>query len=83
MAKEVSMVAKIYTDDQKYSGVDDSFDFKLTIIHDICNRSGLPPEGYMTAFPTMLKGLAQAHYYNCSLSGKSFDDACANMRNFF
>ena len=77
------MVSKIYTDDQKYSGVDDSFDFKLTIFHDICNRSGLPPDGYMTAFPTMLKGLAQAHYYNCSLSSKSFDDACAHMRNFF
>ena len=80
--KEVSTVAKIYTDDQKYSGVD-SFDFKLTIFYDICNRSSLPPEGYMTAFPTILKGLAQAHYYNCSLSSKSFDGACAHIRNFF
>jgi hypothetical protein len=82
-SKEVATIAKIYTDDQKYSGVSDSFDFKLTIFYDICNRSGLPHEGYMTAFPTMLKGLAQAHYYNCSLSNKPFDAACAHMRNFF
>jgi hypothetical protein len=37
----------------------------------------------MTAFPTMLKGLAQAHYYNCSLSTKPFNAACTHMRNFF
>lgn len=81
--KEVAIVAKIYTEEQKYSGVSDSFDFKLTVFYDICSRSGLPQEGYMAAFPTMLKGLAQAHYYNCSLSAKSFDSACAHMRNFF
>lgn len=81
--REVATIAKIYTDDQKYSGVGDSFDFKLTIFYDICNRSGLPQDGYMAAFPTMLKGLAQAHYYNCSLSTKPFDAACAHMRNFF
>jgi hypothetical protein len=57
-SKEVATIAKIYTDDQKYSRVSNSFDFKLTIFYDICNRSSLPHEGYMTAFPTMLKGLA-------------------------
>jgi hypothetical protein len=82
-SKELATVAKLYTDDQKYTGVDDSFDFKLTIFHDICNRAGLPPDGHMIAFPTMLKGLAQAHYYNCSLSTKPFDAACTHMRNFF
>ena len=37
----------------------------------------------MTAFPTMLKGLAQQHYYNSGLSTKTFDAACAHIRNFF
>jgi hypothetical protein len=63
--------------------VDDSFDFNLTIFYNICNRSGLLPEGYMTAFLTMLKELAQAHFYNCNLSTKPFDAACIYMRNFF
>ena len=80
---EVAIIAKIYTDDQKYSGVDNSFDFKLTIFYDICNRASLLPEGYMTMFPTMLKRLAQAHYYNCSLSSKLFDATCTYIQNFF
>jgi hypothetical protein len=57
-SKEAVTIVKIYTDDQKYNGVSDSFNFKLTIFYDICRRSSLPPEGYMTAFPIILKGLA-------------------------
>jgi hypothetical protein len=81
--KEIATVTKIYTDDQKYSGVDDSFDFKLAIFYDIYNRSSLPPKGYIATFPIMLKGLTQAHYYNYSLSTKPFDPACTYMQNFF
>jgi len=57
-SKEAATIAKIYTDDQKYNRVSNSFDFKLTIFYNICKRAGLPPKGYITAFPTMLKGLA-------------------------
>jgi hypothetical protein len=56
-SKEAVIIAKIYTDDQKYNGVSNSFNFKLTIFYDIYRRSGLPPEGYISAFPTILKGL--------------------------
>ena len=73
----------MYTDDQKYDGINDSFDFKLTIFKDICRRAGLQPEGYMLAFPGMLKGLAQDHYYSRTLAGKTYAKACAYMRRFF
>jgi len=56
-SKEAATIAKIYTDDQKYDGVSNSFDFKLTIFYNICKRASLPPKGYITAFLTMLKGL--------------------------
>jgi hypothetical protein len=82
-SKEAATIAKIYTDSQKYDGTSDSFDFKLTIFYDICKRSGLPPNGYMIAFPTMLKGLAQEHYYNSNLSTRPFLEACDHIRNFF
>jgi len=82
-SKEAATIAKIYTDDQKYDGVSDSFNFKLTIFYDICKRAGLPPKGYITAFPTMLKGLAQDHYYNSSLLTRLFTEACNYMRYFF
>ena len=57
-SKEVATIAKIYMDDQKYDGVSNSFNFKLTIFYNIYKRSGLPPEGHIVAFPSILKGLA-------------------------
>jgi hypothetical protein len=80
--KEIATVAKVYTDGQKYNG-STSFDYKLTIFYNICKRSGLPREGYATAFPTMLKGLAEEHYYSSNLADRSFEDTCIYMRNFF
>ena len=68
--KEAATIVKIYTDDQKYNGVSDSFNFKLTIFYNIYRRSGLPFKGYISTFPTILKGLVQVYYYNYSLSTK-------------
>jgi hypothetical protein len=56
-SKEAATIIKIYTDDQKYNSVSDSFNFKLTIFYNICKRSGLLFKGYITIFPTILKGL--------------------------
>ena len=82
-SKEAATIMKIYTDDQKYNSISNSFNFKLTIFYNICRRSSLPPKGYITAFPTILKGLAQAHYYNYSLSTKQFNAAYTYIQNFF
>jgi len=57
-SKEAATITKIYTDDQKYNKVSNSFNFKLTIFYNICKRASLPSKGYITAFLTMLKGLA-------------------------
>jgi hypothetical protein len=76
-------VAKIYTDEQKYDGTNGSFDYKLTIFLDICQRVDLPQEALMRAFPTMLKGLAQDHFYNNKLLQRTYDEACTNIRSFF
>jgi hypothetical protein len=65
-------VAKIYTDEQKYNGTNGSFDHKLTIFLDICNRVELLEEALMRAFPTMLKGLALDRYYNALLSQRTY-----------
>jgi hypothetical protein len=73
----------MYTEEQKYSGVNESFDYKLKIFYNICKRAGLPNTAYINAFPTMLKGLAQDHFYNHDLSKRPFDQACTHLRNFF
>jgi hypothetical protein len=82
-SKEAAMVTKMYTDSQKYNRVSDSFDFKLAIFEDICRRAGLQPDSYMIVFPTMLKGLVQDHYYNHTLSARTYSEACTYIQNFF
>jgi hypothetical protein len=73
----------MYTDKQKYSGVDESFNYKLRIFYNICKRSGLPPAGYTKAFLTMLKGLTQNNYYNYKLSRRLFSNICTYFCDFF
>ena len=79
-------MAKVYTDEAKYSGEDDSFDHKLMIFHDLCARSDIPPEVRIKVFPVMLKGLALDHYYsNISANGTPNNLAmvCEAMRAYF
>jgi hypothetical protein len=82
-SKQVADVAKIYTDDQKYDGTNGSLDHKLTIFWDICERVELPEHAQMKAFPAMLKGLAQDHFYSNRLSKRTMSEACNHLRNFF
>jgi hypothetical protein len=82
-AKLIGEVAKIYTEAQKYDGTNGSFDQKLAIFLDICQRIELPEEALVRAFPTMLKGLAQDHFYNNQLSQRTYEEACTNIRSFF
>jgi hypothetical protein len=76
-------VAKIYIKEQKYNSTNSSFDYKLTIFLDICNRIKLLKEGYLRAFLTMLKGLALNYFYNAFLLQRTFQEACNNIRGFF
>lgn len=85
-SRELSNLAKIYTNDAKYSGCNDSFIFKLEIFHDICARADVPPEAKMKTFPTMLKSLALNYYYsNISTSAVTlnFDPVCNSIKNYF
>ena len=83
-AKLISEVAKQYSDDMKFTGTSGgSFDYKLTIFLDICQRVELPRESVMRAFPTMLKALALEYFYNNRLSHQPFETVCTNIRNFF
>ena len=77
--KEVAIVAKMYTDSQKYNRVSESFDFKLAIFKDIYRRAGLQLDNYKIAFPMMLKGLVQDHYYNCGLLARTYAEAYTHI----
>ena len=36
-SKEIANIAKIYTKEQKYSGINKSLNYKLIIFYNICN----------------------------------------------
>lgn len=76
--RELSNLAKIYTDKAKYSSEDDSFDYKLTIFQDICAGADVTHEAKLKAFPTMLKGLGLDYYCSNVSIGVSmpFDEVC-------
>jgi hypothetical protein len=73
----------MYTDNQKYSSINKSFNYKLKIFYNIYKRSRLPLAGYAKAFPTMLKGLTQDNYYNYKLSRRLFSDIYTHFHDFF
>jgi hypothetical protein len=75
-SKEAAIIAKIYTEDQKYNRISKSFNFKLAIFINICKRADLKSDSYITAFLIMLKRLVQNYYYNHNLSAKTFNKAC-------
>ena len=79
-------LAKLYTDEQKYSGDNDTFDYKYGIFLSHCERTNVPREAYLKAFPTMLKGAALNYYYtSCNLNPRisSLTELCENIRSYF
>ena len=79
-------MAKLYTDEAKYSGENDNFDFKLTIFTDLCQKADIPKQEFSQAYSTMLRGLALDHYYTNLKSNPlsvSFDKLCESTRNYF
>jgi len=53
----------MYTEDNKYSGEDNNFNFKLTIFHNLYSRANMLQEAKVKAYPTILHSLALNYYY--------------------
>ncbi|KAI1000719.1 hypothetical protein K3495_g7477 [Podosphaera aphanis] len=68
--KELANLARMYENDMKYRGEQDSFDFKLAIFLDHCERADIPDHIRAKAYPTMLSGAALNHYYANIASNK-------------
>lgn len=79
-------LARIYTDDLKYSGEGESFDYKYNIFIDLCEKVEIPSEAYFKAFSTMLKGTALKHYYTSIKPNPRITqlcEICDNIRQTF
>ena len=78
--RELSIIIKIYTEESKYGGNRDSFNFKLAIFHNICGYADILYKAKAKAFPIMLKGLVLNFFYlNNTINKSSFQDICSTV----
>lgn len=83
--KELSNLARIYNSEMKYTGDQDSFDYKMTIFLDNCKRADIPDHVLAKAYPIMLSGPAISHYYSNMASNNqaTFKIMCQSTKNYF
>jgi len=84
--KELANLAKLYTENTKYSGDNDNFDYKLMIFYDLCEKAALPQQAFGQAYSTMLRGLALDHYYTNRKNASytlPFEQMCCATRSYF
>jgi hypothetical protein len=83
--KKLANLAKLYTNEAKYNDENDSFSFKLTIFHDMCDRADVFQSAKLKAFSNMLKDLILDYYYSNMNTDILiiFDEVCFSMRNYF
>ena len=76
----------MYSDEIKYSGENDSWNFKLIIFHDMCARAKVPEAAKLMALPIMLKGLVLDYYYSNVAVRRlalNFVQACVLINAYF
>ncbi len=85
--KELANLAKLYTNKAKYNDENDSFFFKLTIFHNMCDRADVSQSIKLKAFFIMLKDLILDYYYSNMFINIiiviTFDEVCFSMKNYF
>jgi hypothetical protein len=85
--KELANLIKLNKNEVKYSDENDSFSFKLTVFHDMCDRADVSQSAKLKAFLTMLKDLAFDYYYSNMFINSMifiiFHEICFSMRNYF
>jgi hypothetical protein len=76
----------LYTEEKKYDGNSDSFDYKYNVFIDLCEKAELLIDAYFKAFFIMLKEAALKHYYTtCKTDPRmtQLADLCSSVRSTF
>ena len=84
--KKIANLIRMYQDKTlKYSEENDSFTYKLSIVHDICDRVDISHEVKIKAFSIMWVGDALDYYYSHigHESRATFDEICYIIRSYF
>ena len=54
-SRQIATLSKLYTDEMKYNGQKDNFDFKFEVFQTYCVQAGVPQAAYTIAINIMLK----------------------------
>jgi len=81
--RDLATLAKIYTEESKYSREDNNFNHKLMIFNDLYNRVNIPQEAKIKGFPIMLYGIALDFYYRNKATYTTFNGIYNAIRNHF
>lgn len=73
------MLNKNYEDEDKFCGMDNDFNFKVTIFYDKCKKITLPLNTYIYGTSIMLSGLTQIYYNTNCGDISTFDKFCINI----
>ena len=81
--REITNLTRLYTDEVKYSGEQDNFDFKFEIFQNYCLRAGVPKQAYTIAIPTMLYRLALKYYFTHLKDLTLLENVCTGLKSYF
>ena len=61
---KLSIIIKLYTNEKKYSEINDNFVFKINVFQNICNQTMLFVKTRLLTFSIMFKKMILNYYYN-------------------
>jgi hypothetical protein len=82
-SRDLATLAKIYTEESKYSREDNNFNCKLMIFNDLYDRVDIPQAAKIKGFPIILHSIALDFYYENKVTYITFNSICNAIRNHF
>jgi hypothetical protein len=82
-SRDLATLAKIYTEESKYSKEDNNFNRKLTIFNDLYNKVNIPQEAKIKGFLIMLHSITLNFYYENKATYVTFNGICNAIHNHF
>ncbi len=82
-SKKLTLLRKIYKNDDKFDIIDDNFNFKILILYNKCKRADLSRIAYDKDVSIMFREQILIYFYTNRVIFTTFDDFCVSMKNFF
>ena len=82
-SRDLVTLAKIYTEESKYSKEDNNFNYKLIIFNNLCNKVNIPQEVKIKGFLIMLYSITLNFYYRNKAIYIIFNGICNVIHNYF